>query len=623
MNVYRRFLHILKQRGEDLVLFEITMRAIGILVGAFVSISIPHIIKINLESLAGVPIFNPQNIFFICVLAISITVLLYLALLEIVGLCHIAHSIQRHDRPSIVATIRFSAKKALHIVHAYGLTGVLLVFIGVIIFPILNINPRLFQIFDLPLSLYKESAFPDIAGTVRTVFYITLGYVGFRSIFSFHIFASKQHSLFKSVKESWALTKLHKKPHEVLAWGVFVPIIVTVGLFLFSVILFFIGIGLINTLVNILFSVFPQHISLMLYASWVYVITAVLSVLIAPVSITTICAYVEVRMPRVLGRDSSHILERLPHHLAGWKVLHKKKNILIGGLLAFIIFALVAQYNIQVFAPIEQPPQIISHRGIDRDENTIKGFTMALEQGAEGIETDIQRLKDGTLVVFHDDSLDRLYDIDMRLRDVDRDDLQKLQVDIVFADEVIDLIVKNKKDSLREKRQCATWLLEIKSYEGSMAVVQMGSTLFEILKQKNILDCVFVGSFDQQAISDLEIMYPELQTNMYLIGQPEHVHTTKTVDAYTIEHTSIESIKPNLPSGALFFAWTVNALSDMKRVSALGVQGIITDRIDVLQTYILQSFKQDKEGRGVVRIFGKWFIIDLSTLWKFNIRYTL
>jgi glycerophosphoryl diester phosphodiesterase len=211
----------------------------------------------------------------------------------------------------------------------------------------------------------------------------------------------------------------------------------------------------------------------------------------------------------------------------------------------------------------------------------------------------------------------------MRIRDIDRDDIQKLQVDMVFVDEVLSLIVKEKKDALREKRQCITWLLEIKSYEGSMAVVEMGGVLFNTLKQKNILDCVFIGSFDQQAITDLEIMYPELQTNMYLIGQPEDVHTTKTVDAYTIEHTSIEYIKPYLPTGALFFAWTVNALSDMKRVSVLGVQGIITDRIDVLQTYIVQSFEQDKQGRGVVRIFGKWFIIDLGTLWKFNIQYAL
>ena len=51
----------------------------------------------------------------------------------------------------------------------------------------------------------------------------------------------------------------------------------------------------------------------------------------------------------------------------------------------------------------------IGHRGtvVDFDENTIGAFKKAIEYGADYIEFDIHRTKDGQLIVIHDKSLDR------------------------------------------------------------------------------------------------------------------------------------------------------------------------------------------------------------------------
>lgn len=623
MNVYRRFLHILKHRGEDLVLFEITMRMIGILVGAFVSFSVPYIIKINLASLADAVVFDVQTIFFICVFAISIAILLYLALLEIVGLCHIAHSFQRNERPSIVATLRFSGKKALHILHAYGLTATLLVLLGVLLFPILNINPRLFQVFDLPWSLYKEHSAVDIAETFRVISYFFLLYLGFRSIFTFHIFASKQYSLFTSLRESWQLTKLHKKPHELFAWGFLVPILITIGLFLLSTVLFFVAVGIINTIFGLLFSVFPQDTSIMLYASWIYVMTALLSVLVAPISVTAICAYIEVRIPHVLGRDSSMSLEYTSKYHAGWHIFHKKKNIIFGGLIAFIIFAAVAQANILIADPVQEKPISISHRGFGAVENTVEGFNNAIQQGANGIETDIQRLADGTVIIYHDDTFARLDGIDRKVSSMTLVELKEQGVSVLTIDQLIDFMRKEYYRAQKAGLPCTYWLLEIKAYEGTAAVVDIGRYIYEQLYKNGLLSCTFVGSFDQKAITDLELMYPKLSTNMYLIGLPLDQIRAQEVDAYTVEHTVIENIKPSLKQKATLFVWTVNSVVDMKRMALLGVDGIITDRLDTLYSYLLQSYEFDIQKKGAVRVFGKWFTIDIGSLWRFDIRYRL
>src|SRR6266550_409577 len=51
---------------------------------------------------------------------------------------------------------------------------------------------------------------------------------------------------------------------------------------------------------------------------------------------------------------------------------------------------------------------IFGHRGSPRRfrENTVKSFEGALREGADGFETDLRRLSDGTAVLYHDDEVD-------------------------------------------------------------------------------------------------------------------------------------------------------------------------------------------------------------------------
>jgi glycerophosphoryl diester phosphodiesterase len=57
----------------------------------------------------------------------------------------------------------------------------------------------------------------------------------------------------------------------------------------------------------------------------------------------------------------------------------------------------------------DSTPLIIAHRGASHDapENTITAFALAVEQGADGIELDVQLSADGIPVVMHDASVER------------------------------------------------------------------------------------------------------------------------------------------------------------------------------------------------------------------------
>lgn len=57
-------------------------------------------------------------------------------------------------------------------------------------------------------------------------------------------------------------------------------------------------------------------------------------------------------------------------------------------------------------------PLVLGHRGAPREvpENTLRGFRLAVEQGADGVELDVQPSADGAPVLIHDATLQRTTD---------------------------------------------------------------------------------------------------------------------------------------------------------------------------------------------------------------------
>ena len=56
--------------------------------------------------------------------------------------------------------------------------------------------------------------------------------------------------------------------------------------------------------------------------------------------------------------------------------------------------------------------KVFAHRGYSGEypENTMLAFHKAVEAGADGIELDVHLTRDGELIVFHDDSVERTTD---------------------------------------------------------------------------------------------------------------------------------------------------------------------------------------------------------------------
>lgn len=129
--------------------------------------------------------------------------------------------------------------------------------------------------------------------------------------------------------------------------------------------------------------------------------------------------------------------------------------------------------------------RIIAHRGyhnigIGIPENSLSAYKRAIEYGY-AIEIDLHLLKDGNIVVFHDDNLGRLTGVNKNLKDCTYDEIKKLRLEntenkIPLFEEVLNLVDGKVPLLIEYKYDTKAGLLEeksmelLKNYNGKYAV---------------------------------------------------------------------------------------------------------------------------------------------------------
>jgi len=80
-------------------------------------------------------------------------------------------------------------------------------------------------------------------------------------------------------------------------------------------------------------------------------------------------------------------------------------------------------------------PVVYAHRGasLERPENTVESFALALELGADAVETDAHMTRDGRIVLSHDPSGSRMAGVARAIRDASLEDVRSWDVSARFA----------------------------------------------------------------------------------------------------------------------------------------------------------------------------------------------
>lgn len=105
---------------------------------------------------------------------------------------------------------------------------------------------------------------------------------------------------------------------------------------------------------------------------------------------------------------------------------------------------------------------VLGHRGYRAKypENTLLGFAKALEEGADGIECDVQKTKDNHYVIIHDDSIDRVSGRSGKIADMALDALRSVDIgqaqSIPTLLELLQILPKGKYANIELKEETLT-----------------------------------------------------------------------------------------------------------------------------------------------------------------------
>lgn len=229
-----------------------------------------------------------------------------------------------------------------------------------------------------------------------------------------------------------------------------------------------------------------------------------------------------------------------------------------------------------------------AHRGSSAicPENTMAAFAKGLEQGATGIETDVQMTKDGRLVLIHDESVARTTGAEGLVKDYTYDELAKLDAGSWFGADFQGERIPLLEELLELTKNRGT-IVNIELKNGSIQYPELEKRVIETVRHYNMSEQIVISSFNHYSLVECKLIDPEIRTGL-LYGEglykPWEYAKLANADALHAYHRAVlpEWVEEAKQHGVVYHPWTVNDEDQMKSLINAGVAGIITDYPDVL-----------------------------------------
>ncbi|MHA7271658.1 glycerophosphodiester phosphodiesterase [Arthrobacter sp. HLT1-20] len=240
-------------------------------------------------------------------------------------------------------------------------------------------------------------------------------------------------------------------------------------------------------------------------------------------------------------------------------------------------------------------PVAIAHRGYSRDglENSLVAFRAALDLGFRYVETDINTTADGVTVVFHDSTLDRVTDQNG-----------------VISQLPYSVVGKARIGGREPIATLSEFVAALPTARFNIDVKDQGSVvpLAELIEEWGLHDRVCVASFSgkrrRAVVSRLSRPVASAPGKWhlaayFLLGQwlpgPLARLLIQGVDVLQIprwhgrhELVTAASVRRAHRLGLKVHVWTIDSPSEMHQLFDLGVDGIMTDRADLLAEVMRQ-----------------------------------
>lgn len=250
-------------------------------------------------------------------------------------------------------------------------------------------------------------------------------------------------------------------------------------------------------------------------------------------------------------------------------------------------------------------PLVIAHQGGDGlwPGDTLYAFQHAVDLGVDVLEMDAHITKDGQIVLMHDEKVDRTTDGTGLIEDLTLAQLRELDAAYQWSPDSGQTfpfrgqgIQVPTLEELFQKFPQMRYVIEIKLTRNPI-----GQPLCDLIRKYDMQDHVMVASFHDDAMSAFRQTCPEVATSaaktevtsFVLLGKiflsgllsPKFESLQvpyETSESYGIPVMTERFIREAHARNVKVEPWTVNDPDLMKQYIAWGVDGLITDRPDLM-----------------------------------------
>jgi glycerophosphoryl diester phosphodiesterase len=219
----------------------------------------------------------------------------------------------------------------------------------------------------------------------------------------------------------------------------------------------------------------------------------------------------------------------------------------------------------------------IGHRGAKayEPENTLRSFKKALEIGVDAVELDVRKTKDDQLVVIHDSDVKKTTNGQGLVNELTLKEIKEFSAEkgekIPTLEEALDFLDKKAKI-----------LIELKEtgVEEKVLSLVRGNGL-----QKNVI----IVSFIEDALRKIRELDTEVETGLIYVKHKNPIKAALELKAsylisfYKFAHTA--NVQKAHENGLKVVVWTINKPEEVSEYAKKGVDGVASDKPDILAQY--------------------------------------
>ncbi|MCS7221334.1 MAG: glycerophosphodiester phosphodiesterase [Anaerolineae bacterium] len=281
--------------------------------------------------------------------------------------------------------------------------------------------------------------------------------------------------------------------------------------------------------------------------------------------------------------------------------------------LAFMVVAVLVVFALYRLLTINPPPPTrflespyplnMAHRGgaALAPENTMLAFQNALALGADVLELDVRASRDGELVVIHDETVDRTTDGTGKVTEMTLAQLQALDAGYRYSpDNGHSFPYRGRGIKIPTLREVLTAFPEARvNIEIKQVTPPIEETVARLIEEMGAQDRVLVVASDDGVIKRFRRLMPGIATgasagevqSFYLLqrfGLGAFYRPVANALQVPDRSGEIQVVTPRFVAaahaqGMKVHVWTINTPDRMRQLLQMGVDGIITDRPDLLR----------------------------------------